>query len=170
MVLGEEDAAALTNTTTGTLYGGMFQYIRTPSGSTATPTVNRAMFWDVSVANSQFQATPDENGASGISPFAGIMVNTITKGNFWWLQNAGRVRAKFRAALTGVAADGQAVYNAAAGAGADVGSFDVLDGAGNPTFTQIGNALVRYVGPAQGLPVAGAVSTINLPLSKMYRW
>lgn len=170
MVLGEEDAAALAKTSVGTLFGMMLQYVRTPTGSNATPTINRAMFWDTSVANSQFQATPDESGTTGAALLAGICINTLTKGNFWWVCTAGRVRAKFRAALTGIPGAGQATYLAAAGAGADVGSFDVLDGAGNPTFTQMGNALNRYTGPAQELPVAGAASTINLPFNRMYRW
>lgn len=170
MVLGEEDAAALTNTTTGTLYGGMLQYVRTPAAPTATPTKNRAMFWDTSVANSQFQATPDESGTDGVTTFAGFCITTLTKGNFWWIQTAGRVRVLFRAVLTGVASAGCAVYLAAAGAGADVGTVDVIDGAGNPTFTQMGNALNRYVGPSQEAPVAATVSTINLPLGRMFRW
>lgn len=170
MVLGEEDAAALADTDIGTLYGGILQYVRTDDGSTATPTINRAMFWDVTVAGSQFQATPDESGAQGVSLFAGVCINTLTKGYNWWLQTAGRVSVLFRAALTGVAADGQAAFLAAAGAGADVGCFDVLDGAGSPTFTEMCNAMNRYVGPAQGVPANGTASTINLPLGRTFRW
>lgn len=170
MVLGEEDAAALTYTTNGTLYGGLYQYVRTLLTSTAAFTINRAVFWNSAVSNSQFQVTADETGAQGVALFAGVLITTITRGYNWWIQSAGRVRAKFVAALTGVAADGCATYLAAAGAGADVGSFDVLDGAGNPTFTEVGNMLNRYTGPAQGIPVNDTVSTINLPLNRNYRW
>lgn len=170
MVVGEEDIAALTNTTIGTLFGGIYTYVRTPTGSTATPTIKRAMFWDTSVAASQFQATPDESGTTGVTLFAGVSINTLTKGNSWWLQSAGRVTGLFRAVLTGVPSAGSAVFLAAAGAGADVGTFDVLDGAGNPTFTQMGNALVRYVGPAQTQPANATASTFNLPLGRTFRW
>lgn len=170
MVVGEEDIAALTNTTVGTLYGGIYTYVRTPSGSTATPTLRRAMFWDTSVAASQFQATPDEDADLNVSLFAGVSVNTLVKGYNWWIQSAGRVTGLFRTALSGVPAIASAVYLAAAGAGADVGTFDVLDGGGTPTFTQMGDAFVRYVGPAQTAPVAATASTFNLPLGRTFRW
>lgn len=170
MILGEEDAAALTDTSVGTLYGGILTYVRTPSGSTATPTKNRAMFWDSSVAGSQFQATPDESGSQGVALFAGVCINTLTKGYNWWIQSAGRVRILFRAVLTGAPSDGCPVYLAGAGAGADVGLFDVLDGNGNPSFTQVGQMLNQYVGPSQTAPIAATVSTVNLPLGRNFRW
>lgn len=170
MVLGEEDAAALADTDVGTLYGGMLTYVRTPSGSTGTPTKNRAMFWDSSVAGSRFQATPDESGNQGCSLFAGICIATLTKGYAWWVQNAGRTTALFRAVLTGVPSDGCATYLANAGAGSDLGCFDVLDGGAPPTFTQLGDALRLYTGPAQGAPVAATASTINIPLGRTFRW
>jgi hypothetical protein len=170
MVLGEEDAAAVTNTAIGTLYGGLYQYVVTKLTSTATPTINRAMFWDTAVANSTFQTTPDESGSQGVAPFAGVNIQTLTKGNAWWIQSAGRVAAKFVSVFTGIPSNGCPVYLAAAGAGADVASFDVLDGAGNPTFTQVGQMLQRYVGWAQGLPAADTASTINIPLRDMFRW
>lgn len=171
MVVGEEDIAALTDTSVNTLYGGILTYVRTPSGSTASATKNCAMFWDTSVAASQFQATPDESGSTGVTLFAGVNIITMTtKGYNWWIQNAGRVTGLFRAVLTGVPATGSAVYLAAAGAGADVGTFDVLDGGGNPTFTQLGDCLNRYVGPAQTAPANATASTFNIPLGRTFRW
>lgn len=170
MVVGEEDALALSNLDVGQLYGGLYQYVRTKETATASFLVNRAVFWDTGVANDQFQVTSDEDGDQGIAPFAGVLINALTKGYSWWIQQAGRVNVLFTTTLTGVAADGQAVFLAGAGAGADNGTFDVLDGGGNPTFTDVGGMLNTYCGWAQGEPVGAAISTINIPLNRNYRW
>jgi hypothetical protein len=75
-----------------------------------------------------------------------------------------------KAVFTGVPADGTAVYLGAVGAG-EPGVFDVLDGGGNPTFTQVGQMLQRYVGVARGLPVAAGIGTqIEIPLCRNFRW
>jgi len=167
LIISEADAAALSDTVSvGTLYGGLYQYVRTKLLSTATPTINRAVFWDTGVAASQFQVTPDESGSQGVGLFAGVCINTLTKGNSWWIQVAGCVTVLFRGtALTGIAADGCAVFLAGAGAG-----VDVLNGAGNPTFTQSANMCRDYVGVAQGAPAFGTASLVNIPLGRMFRW
>jgi len=170
MVVGEEDAAALDDADIGTLYGGLYTYVKTKATSTATPTRARAAFWDTAVAASLFQATPDESGTQGVAPFAGVFLNDLVKGYCWWLQSAGRVSAEFLTTITGTPADGGPVYLAGAGAGADVGRFDQLDGGGNPTFTQVGAMIQRYVGWAQGLPADDTISTINIPLGRIFRW
>jgi hypothetical protein len=171
MILGEADANALDDSTVGTLYGGIYQYVRTKTASTAAFTRAHAAFWDTAVAASQYQVTADESGAQGVGLFAGVLINTLTKGYNWWIQCAGRVSVQFRAALTGAPlAAGMPAYLVAAGAGADVGEFDVLDGGGNPTFTEVGQMLERYVGVAQEAPANDTISTINIPLGRVFRW
>jgi hypothetical protein len=170
IIFGEADAAALYDSAVGTLYGGLYQYVVTRAASTAAPTRARAAFWDTSVAGSYHQVTPDESGAQGTHMFAGVYINTLTRGYSWWIQCFGKVSVQFRAVLTGIPSDGCAVYLAAAGAGADVGEFDVLDGAGNPSFTQVSNMLNRYAGVAQGAPSDNGLTTINIPLGRMFRW
>ena len=166
MIVGSEDATALSYTTVGTLYGGL--YTRVLTYATVTAAYNRgcAVFWDTSVADSTFRVIPDETGSQGINPFAGIIINlTITAGYAAWVVNGGKVFAQFRSVLTGVPSNGCPVYLAGAGAGADVGTFDVLDGAPNPTFTQVGAMIARYAGWAEGLPVASGLAVpIHLPM------
>src|SRR5262245_6699656 len=60
LVFGQADAVAMSNTTVGTLYGGLYQYVRTKSTSTATPTLSRLVFWDNTVNYNLYQVTPDE--------------------------------------------------------------------------------------------------------------
>ena len=171
-ILGFVDALALSNTTVGTLYGGLYMYVSTYASATAAYTINRLVFWNFPTANDNlYQVTSDEGSlTTGAALIAGVLINTLTAGNYWWIQIAGKVAVKFRSVLTGTPSSGCAVYAAGAGAGAQVGTFDVLDGGGNPTFTQLGLALNRYSGVADAIPVAGAVSNISMPLSRLYRF
>ena len=105
----------------------------------------------------------------GVSDIAGFFINTLTAGNNWWIQIAGPVNAVFKTVLTGVPSAGCATYAAAAGAGADVGTLDVLDGAPLASFTDVGNALNRYTGPAVTSPVGGATSLVRVPLGRIYK-
>lgn len=164
LVLSAADALALSNTTVGTLYGGIYMYVRTNANSVGTPTIGRLAYWDLTVADSQYQVTPDETGAAGANLIAGVFINTLTKGNSWWICIGGKVLAAFRAVLTGVPAVGVAAYAAAAGAGADLGKLDVLASGANPTFAEVGLMQERYVGVAEALPVAAASSLIDLRL------
>jgi len=177
MIVGEDDALALYDSTVQELYGGMYTRVTCYATVTAAYTIGHAVFWDTSVTptfaniGNIYRVIPDETGNEGVSPFAGVLIKTITAGCSSWVQNAGKVFVKFCTPFTGVPADGCAVYLAAAGAGAQVGTFDVLDGAPNPTFTQMGNSLIRYVGWAEGLPVAAGLAVpINMPLRHIYRW
>jgi hypothetical protein len=177
MILGEEDALAAYDSRVGILYGGMYTFVLTYATVTAAYTRGRAVFWDTSVTPSfanrgiLYRVIPDESGSQGVAPFAGVLINTLTAGYAHWVQNAGKVLVRMRADFTGVPANGCAVYLAAAGAGVDVGTFDVMGGPPNPTFSDIDNALVRYVGWAEGLPVAAGITIpVNMPLRHLYRW
>jgi hypothetical protein len=170
MIVGEADAVALYDSTVGVLYGGIYTYVITKSTSTAPFTRGLACFWDTGVANTLYQVTADESGSQGVAPFAGVMINTITRGYAHWVQSAGRVLARMKAVFTGVAADGCAVYLGAVGAG-EPGVFDVLAGGGNPTFTEVDQMIQRYVGFANGLPVAaGIATTIEIPFGRIFRF
>src|SRR3990170_3290702 len=81
IIVGEEDALALSDTAIGTLYGGLYQYVTTKSTATAAFTRGKACFWDTAVANKIFQVTSDESGSQGVALFAGVLINTLTSGN-----------------------------------------------------------------------------------------
>jgi len=86
MIVGEADALALSDTVNvGTLYGGLFQLVQTYASSTAPFTRGLACFWDTSVANSVYQVTADESGNQGVELFAGVLINTTTRGKVTWV-------------------------------------------------------------------------------------
>lgn len=178
MILTEADALALSDTVNvGTLYGGMYQYVTTKSGSTGTATRGRAVFWDSDTTGYQYlyQVTPDENGTIGVVPFGGVVITaTITKAYSWWIQSAGRCSCMFKSSsLTGTAAIGAAAYLSAQGAGTDLGRFDCAGGDSTAvTNATLGTRLGLFVGFQHELAVAGSITTVNIPLGRSlaFRW
>ena len=167
MILNAVDALAWADSTIATsVYGGLFVYVATKSNSVLTPTLGHLAFWDSSVADALCQVTPDESGSQGVALSAGVFLSTMTKGNYWWIQVAGKVDVVFTAAFTGVPSNGCPVYASADG----LGTFDVLDGGGNPSFTQVGQMLQRYKGDALALPVAGSHGVIDISMCPILRW
>lgn len=165
IVFGMMDALALSNTSIGTLYGGMYQYVTSYLSAVATPTIKRGVFWRTASADNSYTVTPDESGTQGANFMAGVCINTLTSGNSWWIQISGKATLLFRATLTGVPEAGCGVFASNAGAGADVGTFDVLSGLGaNPTFAQFSTYLNLYVGPAGAAPTAATASVVEMDL------
>lgn len=166
LIFGQADALAMSDTTIGTLYGGLYQYVRTKSNSTATPTRGRLVFWDNTVNYNLYQVTPDE--VAGFK--AGVAINTLTKGYSWWIQIAGIASIDFRAAISGTETVGRGVFALMGGAGADVGTADQLVGAATAVTTGgannvgIDSLLANYLGVAVTIPVDGAISLVEMPL------
>lgn len=168
----DAEVAKYTNAAVGTLYAGRYQRVQLdPALNQATSPLKRGqlLFWVQ--GTTKWVVTNVE--PADVSDIAGIYLNTatagtfpVTSGDYFWMQvfnGGGEATVLLRSVLTGTPANGQAVYAAGAGAGADNATADVLDGAGNPSFTQVGNMQNRYLGKALALPVAGAVLKISLP-------
>lgn len=159
-----EQIAALTDTVTGTLYAGRFQYIRSRALDDDSPAiaVGKLLFWDTTLTNWQtlFQVTRDENlsSADNAVMIAGVFIGSpSTQGNYGFIQNAGMVRVRFRSVLTAAGAIGSRVYAAGAGdLGNDQGTADVL----TTDSTSLANA--RYLGRAVTAPTGGGISLVLL--------
>jgi hypothetical protein len=165
LVLGPDEVKF--DSSIGTLFGGIYQYVRFAAGAVAVPARGKLCFWDTSVAEDLYQVTCDEGGLTqGANLVAGVVLNAVTAGNYGFIQVAGKVGIKFRAVLTGVTAAGVPVFAAGAGAGADVATADVLGSGANPTFAQMVSAFPRFLGVAEAIPVAGAISTVSLQLPR----
>lgn len=144
----------------GNLYGGVYQYVRLAAASGAVAR-GQLLFWDTSVAENLYQVTVVE--PTGVSLIAGVCLNVITPGNYGFIQIAGRATCLFRAALTKVAAVGDLVLAAAAGAGADNATCDVIADATGLTSVQARH----IVGIAEEAPTNGGLKIVRL---KMTDW
>lgn len=189
------------------LYTGTYRYVSTRNNSTSVPQLGRACFWDLITspgnftasnyqADEQYQVNSDEPANSTVSMFAGVYINNIGAGNFWFMQESGKATVRFRgnngtvlyggAAISGTPAIGVGVYLAAVGNNNNLncGLFDVINGqnanaifstanatGANSGYTAIDNALVRYAGPAETLPSNGNLSLVDITLSRAsFRW
>lgn len=169
LVLGMADALALSKTSVGTLYGGVYQYVTMLAGSTLASVIGAAAFWVTATGTAtsdSYTVTADETQAEGANYKAGVFINVITKGYSAYIQIAGMVNALFTSPLTGTGAAGAQAFVAADGAG----GFDVFDGMGaNPTFDQVQSMISRQSGVLHAAAAAATLSIINMPLNQV-RW
>lgn len=154
MILDDDNAAKLSLTTTGTLYGGRYKMVQLDSGALLA-TRGKIVFWKLDEDYNLFIVTTDET----YKDFpAGILLNTITPGNYGFIQCAGRASVKFRAVLTAAGAIGSPVWEAAQGAGADNASADVL-----PSADPVSNAQQPlYLGVAVEAPTNDGIKLVDL--------
>lgn len=163
LIVGQDQIAVLTNTTIGTLYTGVYQYVRLAAASAA-PVIGQVAFWDNSADPGLFQVTDVEGTTTtqGVAA-AGIFINAITPGNYGFIQTEGIATVKYQGSLTGTPSIGvTVVVGPATSATGDGGFADVIT-----ALTTTGGAPVlnRFLGWALALPVAGALGTVQLRLS-----
>ncbi len=187
IILGAADALALSDNTVGNLYGGIFQYVGTRNNSSSAPTRGHAGFWDLAASSNaqtaslSYQVNSDEPANITTRMFAGVFINSPTKGNFWWLQTAGKVNAQFRTTLTAAGNIGAAAYLSGAANNnnaVDVGSFDVLQasniGAGPIAAANfvatVEDLIQKYAGVCEVAASNNNISLIDMPFGRQFRW
>ena len=155
--LGNDDPI-ITRATSPTLAGGIFQYVLFVSTATAAPKQGLIAFWKT---DTTYVVTNDE--PTGVSDIAGIDLFAVTKGQYGFIQIDGKANVQFRATTTKTTpAVGDYVTAAAAGAGADVATADVIADA-----TSLTPVIARhFLGIAIAAPVGGAVSTVRLGFAR----
>jgi len=158
--LDDAAAFALSDTTVGTLKGGVYMYYGTLSTSVANPQIGCIGFFQAvdvgstSTVPGNYRVTADVQPISSVPTYiAGIFINNITKGNFGWLQVAGLASVLFESALTAAAAGN--VVTAKVGPTTS-GSADVGVSVASPV------TLAALLGVAVGLPVTSTISTVML--------
>lgn len=154
IVLDDITAAALSDTTVGTLLGGVYMYVGTLSSSTASPARGAIAFFRAADLGVTYQVTADAQPTTAVPTYvAGIFINAVTKGNFGWIQVAGAASVLFdSASLTAIAAGNwvTAKVSASTASTADVGAA-----AGVVT-------LAALLGVAVGIPTSAVISTVML--------
>ncbi len=129
-LLNADAALGLSDTTVSTLYGGKYQYVKFLSTQSGTTVKNGPVYWS---DRDNFVVTADvpTNGAD----FAGIALNVVTKGNYGWIQVAGKASLNVAAVTKGTPAIGDPVSTSS------IGIFDDVSDA-NMTNLQV----ARFVG------------------------
>lgn len=146
----------------GTLYGGVYQYVRFRTTATAAPARGLIAFWDISVAENLYQVTNDESGVLGAQGWAGIVLNAVTRGYYGFIQIEGKASILFRAIISAVGpAIGDPVYCAGIGAG-EPAVADVIRSAVPATLADVSQMSERYLGVAEVAPINSTISAVQL--------
>lgn len=87
--LNAGEALKLSDTSVGTLYGGIYQYVRFLSTQSGTTVKGGPMYWS---DPDNFVVTADVPTA-GLG-FAGVALNVVTKGNYGWILVVGKCQCQ----------------------------------------------------------------------------
>ena len=169
----EQEANALSDTNVGTLHNGRYQWLlmdpnAVNSGNGAL-TRGQALFWLLG-GTTQYEVTNIEP-VGGTAVPAAIFLHSqsgaapVTPGQWFFAQlvHPGRATVKMASVLSNPApAAWDSIAAANLGAGADAGLFDDIGGAGNPNFTQEGQAFGTFVGVAETAPVASGLVVVEI--------
>lgn len=186
IVLGAKDAFALSNTTVGNLYGGI--YMRVGQNAVATAAIGRLAFWDPAVftlaastsatqLDNLYQVTTAEaqTGAGVTPPIAGVFLVAQAVSTWWWIQIAGKATMAF-----GTAANSQfagtstylkygGVYAGGYGTTTGSGFVTQLNGTTFATTSAILDQVISaHIGIAEVLPAASGSYAVDMD-PKLYR-
>ena len=154
VTMSAKEAAKRSDTTVGTLYEGVYQYVKFKASTTASPTRGFMVAWD---DYDDFVVTTDiVDGNSG--KLAGVCLMSNTEGYYGFIQVAGRAGVKMHSSITKeTPADGDLVILQAA----TVNVGDVLaDATGLTSVTG-----KRKIGVACATPVVSTVILVQLGLA-----
>lgn len=155
IVLDDATALALSDTAVGTLFGGVYMYVGTLAVQTQAPSRGRFAFWRSNElpggATNAYTATCDAQPSTSIPAYiAGVFINSITPGNFGWIQVAG---------TAGVLIDTTETAPATAA------TISAKVSATNPSTADVGVALTTttlafVLGVAIGSPISSTISSV----------
>lgn len=160
IILSDAEAAAFSLTTTGTLFGGAYQLVQVDTGATgANIGVGKAAYLldtatgGAANSGSQGYVVTDSANALATNLGVGVFLNTITPGNFGFIQMSGKATVLYTAAPASLVAGCAVVFK-----GVTAGTFDTILDA-----TAITGALMSaWVGNSIQAPVANQLKTIMM--------
>jgi len=155
LVLSTDDARKLSSPSVGTLFGGTYKLIRLAAGAATASARGMLAFWDTSVGDNLYQVTNNETSNGGVVLIAGVFLNTITQGNYGWIQVAGKASCKCRATVTAAT---RYIIWAGAGAGADNALVDGLATGATFATAQLNN----FIGIGEAVAANGATIAVDL--------
>ena len=133
----------------GTLYGGVFQYVKTTAATTNTYAKGQPVAW---TDYENYVVTCDFTAAL-VGQWAGFCLNTVTKGQYCWIQRSGKSTVKFKSPTTvATPSDGDLVV-----IDVSTGFADVLTQSGSPTYLTLKAAIGVAIGAISLPPTTGVV-------------
>lgn len=149
--LDATEASNLSDPAGATLFQGVYQYVQFLSSSSGSNARGQLVFWN---NRASYIVTPDVTaGTQGL--IAGVTLAAVTKGNYGWIQIAGKATVKYKASLT-----------AATPASGDLIIVDQTpsNAADDPTQSTALTPLQHksIVGVADVAPVGGSVLAVDL--------
>jgi len=151
--LDDATALALSDTTIGTLYGGLYMYVQFKTTTRAAVRGGVCFFKTADIGTAYIVYGDADPSTTVPTHIAGILICVITANNFGWIQIAGAASVLFDSASLTAVADGNwvtAKVSASTASTADVGAT-----AGVVT-------LAALLGVACGIPTSATVSTVML--------
>ncbi len=150
-------AAARSDTSVATLYGGIYQYVRTKAGSTIAPARGLDASPDAATAGlTDYVVTPDLQTGNALA--AGIYLSALTKAQYGFIQVAGIADVQGVASYTKAAAVGDWLF-VTTGALVD----NLADATGITSVEQR-----SFVGVAEELPVDNTITRVLLGLAPIF--
>lgn len=151
LVLTAAMASKLSDTSIGTLYEGIYQYVNVLSSATASPVRGALCYW----SSYENYVVATDQVATNAAKVAGVFINVITKGNYGFIQIAGKSSILMKATITkATPADGDLV---------------VADGATSPRGDVLADATALtsptaklILGVSLGAGVSNTISLVDL--------
>lgn len=152
--LDAAQAAALSDTTVATLRSGRYRYVQSLSSGTTAPARGRAALQSTS-AQYESNIVHSDGATEADGKCAGVFLNTVTKGNWCWIQVAGNADCLIKNGITAttdgcvaVVGTGTALFDVLADATATTnGTFRATVGValGTATDNAISKVLLKYI-------------------------
>jgi hypothetical protein len=161
IILDDATAFALSDTTIGTLYGGIYMYVQA-TWTTAAAAFGTAAFYKAADVGNLAPTSPNttayvvysdaQPSTTVPSYFAGVFISAPTKNNYCWIQIQGMATCLFDSAVTAAAAGNWVSVKVSS---AVASCFDVGAAVGVVTLSAL-------VGTAVGLPVISTASKVSI--------
>lgn len=160
LVLDEVAAVAASNTVTGTLHGGYFQYVLLDASAT-TLFLGQTLYWKMTTNTTGIYTVT--NVQTGNTPnFAGVVLNpSWTAGNYSWIQCLGRATILVDAASGAVSIGSSLSLSAATGTSNGSVLVSTSTAAAAPSLF-VGIAETAVATPAAGLTAVVSIQKASL--------
>jgi hypothetical protein len=161
LVLTAAMASKLSDTTVGTLFEGIYQYVQVRSTASQAPARGGCVYWDdyenyivtTDVGYSAFIATGDNSGL-----FAGVLLSAPTKGNYCFIQIAGKANVLFKTPAVTKSVSGANAGDMVVQDATNSNRADVLANATGVTWA----TAKLQLGVAIASPTGNAISLVDL--------